>query len=404
MKKHIALCGIIASMPFTTMAAPKLKGEFSVKSPAFLSLLPGLNPGEKDLYISSFGIGGGDSVLQVPLHEGSLGELSSWKVAKLSSKLIWPNEVTEVPESVFGPHKISVGTGFLVPGRSTGSVEIIDRTDGSVLTISHKKDGYFYHRVLWHDMNGDGRLDAVTARGKKGMLGGSDGELLWLEQPADPKAPGAWVEHVIAKGPDVNFILADLDGNGSTEIIATQFFGKKLSLHWQDNGSWVSKTLDDTLGAAFDLELVDLNGDGHLDLLVSNHEGSADKAAIYGYEIPAAPREDAWTRHTLLSGIKTEKGGFNQASPGSAFAVQPNLKKSLSKPWILAGGDGSTKVHLLLPQAKDWEYKEVIIQDTGSTIGTIAVGDVDNDGIQELFVPAYDINKVFVYSLDGSVD
>lgn len=37
-------------------------------------------------------------------------------------------------------------------------------------TISSNKDGieWYYHRVEWHDMNGDGYLDAVTERANGG--------------------------------------------------------------------------------------------------------------------------------------------------------------------------------------------------------------------------------------------
>ena len=74
---------------------------------------------------------------------------------------------------------------FLVPGRSTGAVEVVDLYSGEKLTLTKKKSGYFYHKVVWQDINNDGRLDAVSARGKKPIFGGSDGELIWLEQPAD---------------------------------------------------------------------------------------------------------------------------------------------------------------------------------------------------------------------------
>jgi hypothetical protein len=344
---------------------------------------------------------GGDALHKISLSPSSLNDISAWKVETLETKLNWPNQVTLVPESVFGSEHISVGTGFLVPGRSTGYVQVIDPESGKLKTLSSKKEGYFYHRVLWHDMNNDGRLDAVSARGKKPIMGATDGELVWLEQPADLQQTGPWKEHLIARGPDVNFLIEDLDGDGSVEIVATEFFAKKLSLHWQEQGSWVSRTLDDTLGAAFDLEWTDLNGDGRKDLLVTNHEGSAAKAAIFAYEIPQSPKIQKWTRHSLLTSIKTEKGGLNQASPGSAFAIYPNTKAKGQKPWIVAGGDGSTKVHALVPTAQDWVYKELVLLDTESTIGTIATGDIDGDGSVEVLAPSYDEGKIYVLGLDG---
>lgn len=231
----------------------------------------------------------------------SLTQMSTLVAKTVSTKVDWPNQITEVPAEIFGADYVSIGAGFLVPGRSTGSVDIVNLADGNTFPISKQKKGWFYHRVIWHDMNGDGRLDAVTARAKKPIFGGSDGEIVWLEQPANPLS--AWPEHFITKGPDVNFVLEDLDNDGQVEIIGADFFSKKLTVHWLNAGTWEGRTIDATLGAAFDLERVDLNGDGIKDLLVTNHEADASKAGIFAYEIPTDWKLASWTRHTLRADV-----------------------------------------------------------------------------------------------------
>jgi hypothetical protein len=113
----------------------------------------------------------------------------------------------------------------------------------------------------------------------------------------------------------------------------------------------------------------------------------------FAYEIPATFKTDSWVHHTLLTNINTEKGGINQASPGSAYAVQPEPANPLKKPRIIAGGDGSTKAHRLIAVSddpNDWTYVEDIILDTNSTIGQNTFSDVGHDGRQKLFVPACD--------------
>lgn len=57
--------------------------------------------------------------------------------------------------------------------------------------LTTDKDGYFYHMVIWRDMNSDGRMDILTARVNKPVFGSSVGELLWLEQP--PSSPLLYV-------------------------------------------------------------------------------------------------------------------------------------------------------------------------------------------------------------------
>jgi len=42
------------------------------------------------------------------------------------------------------------------------------------------------HQATWADMNGDGRLDILTARASKPVVSSPRAEMVWLEQPEDP--------------------------------------------------------------------------------------------------------------------------------------------------------------------------------------------------------------------------
>ena len=68
--------------------------------------------------------------------------------------------------------------------------------------------------------------------------------------------------------------------------MASQFFSKELTYSWEGG----SRVIDDTLGAVFDLEIVDLNRDGQPELLATYHEGGG-KGAVFTYEIPADPSQ-----------------------------------------------------------------------------------------------------------------
>ncbi len=73
------------------------------------------------------------------------------------------------------------------------------------------------------------------------------------------------------------------------------FFGQKLLLQWTEHpdGDWTKpeyvrqRIIDDTIGAGFDLQLVDLDGDGVDELLVTNHQDGKNgaKPSVYAYEI-----------------------------------------------------------------------------------------------------------------------
>ena len=79
-------------------------------------------------------------------------------------------------ESVFNsPSLISAAGGFLVPLKDHGSLNLfdLDRSPPTQYTLTHLSSdtAWFYHRIEWTDMNGDGLLDIVTCRAKTHLLG-----------------------------------------------------------------------------------------------------------------------------------------------------------------------------------------------------------------------------------------
>lgn len=71
---------------------------------------------------------------------------------------------------------MSIAGGFLVPLKTKGSIRLVDLSTGTPqrpteMTTGSDDHHWFYHRVLWLDMNGDGKKDAVTCRAKKSLLG-----------------------------------------------------------------------------------------------------------------------------------------------------------------------------------------------------------------------------------------
>lgn len=380
-------------------ADPVLKsvGVIEVNKPAFLSLQHIDSSGDLALTIASFGVFGGNGVRVLPKASSALSDISSLSISLITESIKWPNEIRALDASQLGRRGYLVSGGFLVPGNTNGAVTFVDAESSKQYQLSTTKNGWWYHRAELRDLNGDGKLDVITARGTKSMFGGSGGELLWLENPGS--LDGQWKEHVIGQGPDVNFRLYDIDGDGKEELIATEYFGKKLSVWWREtNGSWSSKVIDDNLGSAFDSEIVDLNNDGVNELLVTNHEAS--NGQVFSYTLPKSFKSTKWNRVVLLDGIETRQGGMNQASPGQAIAFRPSTSYS-GKPYILVSGDGSQRAHMLVPKSQDpnnWEYTEQIVVDAGCTVGQSAVGDVNGDGHADVFVPGYDSNKIHVFT------
>lgn len=403
MLTRITLLGASAFAVTAFGAAPGMpvhRGTVSINKPAFLGVE---KLGENtSLVITSFGLSGNDAISVIPDLPGAVADASRADPQVINYTVTWPNQARKMPAGIVDFNAmLAVGGFFPIPWKNTGTVNIINLDAGdpnSSYKISNDKSGWWYHNAIWRDMNGDGRLDVLTARARKGMLGGGGGELLWLEQPADNVLAGPWKEHVLTEGPDVYFVLEDLDGDGSEEIIATEFNAKRLTFYRTGaDGKLTRKVIDDTLGAAFAVTPVDLNRDGRKELLVTNHENKADRSAVFAYEIPA-DLNGKWPRHTLLTGIVTQ-GGMGQASPGHALPIHPTAEHATTEaPWIVVSGDGSREAYLLVPETTPWKYKAHTILKTGGIVGKPTFADVNGDGATELFIPAYDDNQIHIFS------
>mgnify|MGYP002838151420 CR=1 FL=1 len=111
-----------------------------------------------------------------------------------------------------------------------------------------------------------------------------------------------------------------------------------------------------------------------------------------------------WEKHVLADGYVPLKAYLpGRGSPGTAVAFDPSSNSS--KPWIVVSADDGGWVDMLVPSdanaSDNWEYvKTRIVQSTG-TVGTPAVGDVDGDGVPELFVPLYDEGRLAMYTIGG---
>jgi hypothetical protein len=125
------------------------------------------------------------------------------------------------------------------------------------------------------DVNGDGRMDIISAQSEGNLTGPvPPGGLVWWQAPTD-RRNGAWIKHTIdANMIDVHRIaIGDMDKNGTTDIIVAeqdQAPLRRVTVYYNDgNGVLTPETISNAEG--HNIWVGDITGTGTLEIFNSGH-------------------------------------------------------------------------------------------------------------------------------------
>jgi hypothetical protein len=168
-------------------------------------------------------------------------------------------------------------------------------------TISAEKapgTNQFSHGIGLGDINKDGRPDVMVKEG-------------WWEAPQNRQQPN-WKFHPANLGEDCAQMHAyDFDGDGDQDVVTSS--AHKYGIWWheqtqdeQGQTHWKQHLITNDISQNHGLSLIDLNRDGHPDLVTGKRyfahngkdPGAFDPAALYWFELKPG-KNPQWVRHLI---------------------------------------------------------------------------------------------------------
>ena len=135
--------------------------------------------------------------------------------------------------------------------------------DHEIGSTNHPAD-----RIGVADLNGDNKADVVVCEERYPGLE-PDGNIFWYEQ--DGKDEGKWMRHRVVTQYSINNLdLKDIDEDGDVDIITSEHKGPALELQiWSNdgNGSFTKTVIDQGKESHLGTLTIDMDNDGDLDIV-----------------------------------------------------------------------------------------------------------------------------------------
>ena len=216
--------------------------------------------------------------------------------------------------------------------------------------------------VFVEDINGNGHKDIIAVAGVNG------GEIAWWENDGEQQFE---TKHIIIQNLDgVRSVRAiDLDGDEDMDIVAAAWIENDI-LWWENDGSqnWTEHAVDTNFIGAHTIDIKDMNGDGHLDVLCSGFD-------FYGKE-----GEIAWWKNDGSQNFT--KMLISERFQQSPFIYGEDMDGDDDLD-IIACGELTNEL-LWWENTGNDEYTEHIIDENFNGAHTVIARDVDGDNDMDI--------------------
>lgn len=241
---------------------------------------------------------------------------------------------------------------------------------GSVPQASHPEGAQGY------------RIGQIEAGGRPEVAITSGDGIYYFRIPASPQA-GSWPRvHVSSAPSDEGFALGDIDRDGRLDITGTT--GDLKGVWWYRNpgdgtDNWVGHQIATFSEADFPdrTEVADFNGDGRLDVVVTEENALASEASTVWWEQPTDVLGGTWAKHPLTS----------QGSTNSLDVA--DIDQDGDTDVIIAEHKGALKLAIWSNDGSGAFTEHVVSTGKESHLGARTV-DLDGDGDLDIVSIAWD--------------
>lgn len=179
------------------------------------------------------------------------------------------------------------------------------------------------------DIDGDGRMDIVMAFGFE-SASPEEGHVAWYEN-LDGNGI-TWQKHLVGSLPNAfETVAGDLTGDGNLDLVATAW-GSNGQLVWFENpgdptATWIKHVVKDNWSRANSVVLADFDLDGRLDIVAAAEQGS-NEVRWWRNELPAPEVGPHWNVNS--SGDWNVASNWSGASVPNAVGAKARLFSAIS--------------------------------------------------------------------------
>ena len=168
-------------------------------------------------------------------------------------------------------------------------------------------------------------------------------------------------------------LIGDISGNGLNDIVIGGKHGAD-NLVWYENPSWRRHTIGTAHLEAGGV-LVDVNGNGRLDLVVGNPLDGHPNTELYWYQCPPDPRS-LWTRHVITAQFVKY---HDQAAGDVDGDGRPEIVFASQRSQVVGYYDIPAD-----PTISPWPDSHLHVIAEGLSVEGLCIVDIDGDGENEV--------------------